>query len=312
MKKYLYPTLFSFFVLFLISFFCSYNYFSKENNLEVTAGVVNPALSSSKPIPKNMELTKKDDGEKNSSEKVNDGPANKIENTDKVLTMAQIDKPLYNKEVFLTIDDGPSLNNTLRNLKTLKENGVKATYFVIGKQAEELPDIIKALYDSGMSIENHTYSHNYNSYKSEEACLNDFARCDKLLEKILNKKASKFIRFPGGSDNQVSNREVMSKIRKDIVDKGLYYVDWNVSAGDAEPIRLDSKDIIKNTIEQCSAKNFAVVLMHEAEDKRNTADALDTVIKDLKSKGFIFRTFEDITPTEIKEMVKLRIIDRGF
>ena len=102
----------------------------------------------------------------------------------------------------------------------------------------------------------------------------------------------------------------MAKIRQDIVAKGLYYVDWNVSAGDAEPVRRDSNDIIKNTIEQCSTKNFAVVLIHDAEDKKNTAEALDTLIKDLKSQGFIFRTFDDITPTEIKEMIRLKIINR--
>lgn len=305
MKRYRYPTLFIFFALFLISFFWSYNYFSKESSVKAIAEVVKQDRVASNEIQKKPELTKEDN-----SETVKEKPIDKTEKTDKILPIVQTDRPLYEKEIFLTIDDGPSSNNTLRNLKTLKENGVKATYFVIGKQAEELPDIIKALYDSGMTIENHTYSHNYDSYKSEEACLNDFSRCDNVLEKLLKTNASKFIRFPGGSDNQVSNRQVMSKIRNDIVNKGLYYVDWNVSAGDAEPVRLESKDIIKNIIDQCSTKNFAVVLMHEAEDKKNTADALDKVIKALKSQGFIFRTFGDITPTEIKEMIRLKIIDR--
>ena len=236
---------------------------------------------------------------------------NKSEKLDKASEVVKTDKPLYAKEVFLTIDDGPSTYNTLRNLKTLKDNGVKATFFVVGKQAEELPQVIKEIYNSGMSIENHSYSHNYNSYKSEEACFNDFDRCDNVLLKLLNKKKSKFVRFPGGSDNQVSNKEVMSKIRKNIIGKGLNYVDWNVSAGDAQPIKLGPKELFKNIVDQCENKNFAVVLIHDAQDKKNTADALDKIIKYLKSKGFIFRTFDDITPTEIKEMIKLKILNRG-
>ena len=235
----------------------------------------------------------------------------KIEKLDKPFQVVIADKPLYAKEVFLTIDDGPSTYNTLRNLKTLKDNGVKATFFVVGKQAEELPQVIKEIYSSGMSIENHSYSHNYNSYKSEEAWFNDFDRCDNVLLKLLNKKKSKFLRFPGGSDNQVSNKEVMSKIRKDTIGKGLNYVDWNVSAGDAQPIKLGPKELFKNIVDQCESKNFAVVLIHDAQDKKNTADALDKIIKYLKSKGFIFRTFDDITPTEIKEMIKLKILNRG-
>lgn len=287
MKKYIYSTLFIFFAGFLISFFSSYYYFYEKYTSKTVVKKEEPYAKETKETKETSELTKTDNVEKLK------------------------DKPLYAKEVFLTIDDGPSSNNTLKNLKTLERNGVKATFFVIGKQAEKLPEIIKGLNDSGMSIVNHSYSHDYDSYKSEETCLNDFARCDSVLFKLLNKNPLKFIRFPGGSDNQVSKKEVMAKIRKDVVAKGLYYVDWNVSAGDAEPKKIGSKDIINNIMNQCKNRKFVVVLVHDAEDKKNTAEALDKVIKDLKSQGFIFRTFEDITPTEIKEMLNLKILNRG-
>lgn len=65
------------------------------------------------------------------------------------------------KEVFLTFDDGPCINNTRRILKILKDNNVKATFFVVGMKGEENPQILKEISDSGMSIGVHTYSHEY-------------------------------------------------------------------------------------------------------------------------------------------------------
>ena len=222
------------------------------------------------------------------------------------------DRPLYPKEVFLTIDDGPSENNTLNVLDTLKENGVKATFFMIGKNAEALPQIVKAVNDAGMSIGNHTYSHDYKLYGTVDSCLNDFDKFNVTLDKVIGKKTTNFIRFPGGSDNQVSKSDIMSQIRSTAVAKNLFYVDWNVSSGDAAPAGLTTQAIINNITGQCSDKNFAVVLMHDAPDKKTTAEALPAVIKYLKEKGFVFRTFDDITPTEKNEMIKLRIVNRGI
>ncbi len=291
MKKNIYLTIISITILLTICFSVSYLYFSK----------LKPASASSSEIRVDNHFT-----ENIYSEAI---PAITI---DASHIFEAEDKPLYPKEVFLTIDDGPSENNTLKVLSILKENGVKATFFMIGKNAEALPQIVKAVNDAGMSIGNHTYTHDYKLYGSIDSCLNDFDKFNVIMDKTIGKKSINFIRFPGGSDNQVSNSDIMSQIRSTAVAKGLFYVDWNVSSGDAAPSGLTSQAIISNITGQCSNKNFAVVLMHDAPDKKTTAEALPTVIKYLKDNGFVFRTFDDITPTEKNEMIKLRIVNRGI
>jgi peptidoglycan/xylan/chitin deacetylase (PgdA/CDA1 family) len=61
--------------------------------------------------------------------------------------------------VALTFDDGPSLADTPRLLDLLREKDVKATFFVVGKRADEFPEIVRRAWDEGHLIANHTWSH---------------------------------------------------------------------------------------------------------------------------------------------------------
>ena len=61
--------------------------------------------------------------------------------------------------VGLTFDDGPNEDTTPRVLDILRDKGVKATFFLVGREAERLPDLVRRLSDEGHAIGNHTYSH---------------------------------------------------------------------------------------------------------------------------------------------------------
>ncbi len=219
------------------------------------------------------------------------------------------DRPLFEKEVFLTFDDGPSIN-TQKILKILDRYNIKATFFVIGSNVEEYPNFIKAEDNDGMCIINHSYTHQYSMYKNIEQCIADFDKCSASIKKVTGKEPPPFIRFPGGSDNRVSNFDTMKSIRKAFVQKGIKYVDWNTSAEDAESISVPVSKIENNLFNQLYNSSFAVVLMHDAPAKTTTVDALPSVIEYLLKKGFKFRTFSDLTPTEEREMIKERIINR--
>lgn len=221
------------------------------------------------------------------------------------------DKPLYPKEVFLTIDDGPSAN-TLKILKILDDNNVKATFFVIGKNVEAHPELVKAEYNDGMSVQNHSYTHDYAMYKSVESTLDEFSKCSNSIKNAIGIDGNRFIRFPGGSDNTVSNAQTMKNIRNAVVDKGMEYIDWNVSSGDGASGVVPVDTIKNNLISQFSNRSFAVALCHDVQSKITTVEALPTVIDYLKKQGYVFRTFNDLTPTEEKEMIKQRIINRGY
>jgi peptidoglycan-N-acetylglucosamine deacetylase len=220
------------------------------------------------------------------------------------------DKPLYKKEVFLTFDDGPSRNNTPQILKILKEHYVKGTFFIVGKNAEQNPDIVRSLHESGMSIIAHSHSHDYNIYKNTNSYLADLYKCNEVIKEITNEAPLPFTRLPGGSDNRMGNSGAMEKIRKVLKEKELSYVDWNVSSSDAAEATVAMSLIKENVISQCKYTSFAVILMHDSAVKTTTVEALPYIIRYLKNEKYVFRTFSDITNREYEEMVKRGIINR--
>jgi peptidoglycan-N-acetylglucosamine deacetylase len=219
-------------------------------------------------------------------------------------------RPLYSKEVFLTFDDGPSKVNTPKIINILQNHGVKATFFIVGSKAEENPDILRQLDQTGMSIVSHSYTHEYSIYESVKSYFEDLNACNNTIRTILNKDPLPFIRFPGGSNNKLSGVDNMKRIRRAVKGREIKYVDWNVSSADAAAATVATSAIRNNVISQCKNTNFAVVLMHDSNTKVTTVEALSGIIEYLKNEGFVFRTFDDITPAEEKEMINRGIINR--
>ena len=87
-------------------------------------------------------------------------------------------------EVFLTFDDGPTRENTTKILEILNKYKVKATFFVIGDLAERNKDIMAMMKDSGMCILPHSYTHDYNIYKSRRAYFKDLEKCIKVIKEV--------------------------------------------------------------------------------------------------------------------------------
>lgn len=215
------------------------------------------------------------------------------------------------REVFLTFDDGPSSNNTLKILNILNQNGIKATFFVTGKQAETYPAILKRVSDEGMCILPHTYSHEYKIYKSIEAYMDDMVKCREVIKNITSNPPSLFVRMPGGSDNRITTKQNLQNIKSLLHEKGIRYVDWNVSAADTASTTVPVFTIRKNVINQCRHKKIAVVLMHDSYFKTTSVEALPDIIRFLKSQGYFFRTFQDLSPNEEITLKKYEVIDRG-
>ncbi|MCB2289491.1 polysaccharide deacetylase [Clostridium sp. CS001] len=218
---------------------------------------------------------------------------------------------IYPKEVFLTFDDGPSINNTLGIIDILNHNGVKATFFVIGQRAQMYPEIIKKVNDSGMCIAPHTYTHNYSDiYKSTEAYFKDMEKCNNVIKNIINKSNFSYIRMPGGSDNLVSNSETLQNIKTTLKKRNINYVDWNVSSDDALGQNIQAFKLKDNVIAQSRGVSMAVVLMHDSYYKRTTVDSLQEVISYFKNQGYVFRTFNDLTQEEKEKMTRMEVLNR--
>jgi Predicted xylanase/chitin deacetylase len=201
------------------------------------------------------------------------------------------------KVAYLTFDDGPS-NNTVSILKTLKDNGIHATFFVNGHP--EQTSIYKQIISEGNLIENHTYSHEYSTvYSSKVSFNNDVDKLNDFLVGIGIPKPT-MIRFPGGSNNTVSynygGKGLMNELTKDELQKGYQYVDWNVSSGDAEKVTETKQNIINNVMKEAKGNNSIVILFHDSKPKTTTAEALPEIISKLKSQGYTFKLLSSDSP----------------
>ena len=228
---------------------------------------------------------------------VSDSSSNiyKVERTIKVyqpVIEKPIEKPNTNVStptkggvIFLTFDDGPNEPNTSKILDILKEENVKATFFVTG----EGPDyLIQRAYNEGHAIGLHTYTHIYaDVYASVENYYNDLNKISDRVERLIGLK-SKIIRFPGGSSNTVSrnySKGIMSFLVKDVKDKGYEYFDWNVDSNDAST-NTSANEVYTNTISTLYKTRNNIVLFHD--NKTSTANALTDIIKYAKNNGYTF------------------------
>ena len=187
--------------------------------------------------------------------------------------------------IYLTFDDGPNSGTTNVILDILKEEGVKATFFVTGYGPDEL---IKREFDEGHTVALHTNVHDYaRVYASDDAYFQDLYAIQERVKRITGGE-SKIIRFPGGSSNTVSRHYstgIMSRLTQEVVNRGFKYYDWNVSSGDAGNTTLAS-GVYNNVVSGLSPSRENMVLMHDV--KSYTRDALRDIIRYGKENGYIF------------------------
>jgi peptidoglycan-N-acetylglucosamine deacetylase len=119
----------------------------------------------------------------------------------------------------------------------------------------------------------------------------DFLRLENLLYDTVGVRP-KIIRYPGGSNNTVSNRYggagMMRQIISEMSSRGYVHCDWNVDAGDATSAINNKSAIVRNALSQAAGKEKAIVLLHDAEFQKNTPVALPEIIQGLRAQGFVF------------------------
>lgn len=188
------------------------------------------------------------------------------------------------KKVYLTFDDGPSIY-TEEILKILREYNVKATFFVSGENAEKYDGYLQKILDDGHSLGIHTYNHVYSEiYASLESFQNDFKRTSECIKQQTGEEV-KLYRFPGGSGNTVVSYHDKMKMMEWLKQEDIVYFDWNVSSGDGGSAVLSPETLAKNCIEGVKAKDMAIVLLHDAGDKKNTVEALPFIIEGINQLG---------------------------
>ncbi len=181
------------------------------------------------------------------------------------------------RKVYLTFDDGPS-SNTGRILDILAEYDVKATFFVVGKEEEEYKPLYKRIVEEGHTLAMHSYSHRYNEvYASLDSYKAD-------LTKLYDTTGvwCRYCRFPGGSSNQVSKVDMHDLIAY-LDGQDISYFDWNVSSGDASSDYVSPDNIVRNSTSQLQKFQEAIILMHDASEKKSTVEALPELIETIQA-----------------------------
>lgn len=199
------------------------------------------------------------------------------------------------KQVYLTFDDGPSKDITPQILDILKENGVKATFFVLGARVELYPETLKREFYEGHYIANHGYSHKYSRiYESRDMVFDEFRQTEECIKNALeNQDYNSFLfRFPGGSSGGTYEK-VKSEAREMFKEYGIAYTNWNCLTGDAAGKRT-KEECLEEMINTKGNQNSIILLMHDANDKSQTVEALPEVIQYYKNEGYTFKTFYDI------------------
>jgi len=189
-----------------------------------------------------------------------------------------------NKVVYLTFDDGPSANNTPQVLDILKQNNVKATFFILGRSAKTYPALLKRIHDEGHSIGNHSYSHDYKKlYSSAQVFMDEVHQTDNLFQELLGTR-SKMLRAPGGT---------VGHFKADFFDRvhaeGFKVYQWTIDSGDSKSLHVQAETIIATVEGELKKYNEAIILFHDSDTKKETVRALPVVINYLRQEGYDIR-----------------------
>lgn len=199
------------------------------------------------------------------------------------------------KIAYLTFDDGPTLKATGRILDILKEEDIKATFFVIGKYVKKHPELVKRAYEEGHFIANHGYNHdNSKLYKSNDSFISEVKNTDVEIGRAIgiDNYCSHVFRFPNGfmSSNYKSRKKEAIKLLSDM---DYVYVDWNCLNNDSVK-KYSNVQLLNNLKSSSVDKGTLIVLMHDTSDVNDTPSVLKDSISFLKSQGYRFQNFYDL------------------
>lgn len=208
-------------------------------------------------------------------------------------------KNIYKSEekiAYLTFDDGPSKTVTPLILDVLRQENVKATFFLLGSRVELYPELVKQEYEEGHYIANHGYSHIYKDiYSNSQAVLEEYDKTQIAIRQAIGVEDyfCNLFRFPGGS-NGGKYANIKSQAKKVLEENNIAYVDWNALNNDATGESLTKEQMFDKIVETTNEKNSVVILMHDAGDKILTYEILPQVIQYLRDEGYTFKNFYDI------------------
>lgn len=178
------------------------------------------------------------------------------------------------KTIYLTFDDGPIPELTLWVLNELRKHNAKATFFCIGKNIEENPEIFNNLMEEGHTLGNHTNNHLNARNTADSVYMENVDKAQKWFDGV-----SVLFRPPYG--------KLDSKKAGLLTKKGYKIVMWDVLSGDFDQTITKEKcleNVLKNT------ENGSIVIFHDSiKAEKNLRYCLPKVLAHFSEKGYAFK-----------------------
>lgn len=182
----------------------------------------------------------------------------------------------WKKQVAITFDDGPNPNYTVKLLDGLKKRGVKATFFLLGSEVEQYPEIVEAIHENGHLIGVHSYEHVNFGQIGDAAAVEQIDRTQEAIYDVTGEYAG-YIRPPYGCWKKELDTEVpMIEVLWDVDP-----LDWATTDADTVVQRILS-----------DVEDGSVILLHDASE--SSVQAALTTIDILQEQEYEFVTVEEL------------------
>ena len=200
--------------------------------------------------------------------------------------------------VALTFDDGPSPDTTPRVLDILRAEGVRATFFVLGKHAERHPELVERIVREGHELGNHGYDHGILAFAGATQVHRQLQRTERLL-RLAGGPPTRVFRAPHGFRSPFVARTA----------RRLGYVTCAWSAGVFDTAKPGA-DVIARRSEK-ALKPGAVLLLHDADgwgddDRSQTAEALPAIIATVRERGLDCITMSEMAALDPPKRISWR------
>jgi peptidoglycan-N-acetylglucosamine deacetylase len=188
------------------------------------------------------------------------------------------------KLIALTFDDGPDPIYTPQILDALAKYDAKATFFVIGAEAERFPEIIKRQSKEGHEIANHTYRHNFRDNFDSKKLKSELDQTSKLIQHLTGQSPVLFRPHSGFYNDKNINTAI---------NNGYRVILWSWHQDTKDWKRPGIGKITNNVVSD--AKPGDIVIFHDAGgDRKQTVKAVENILEILNKKGYKFVTVSDM------------------
>ncbi|MFC0048078.1 polysaccharide deacetylase family protein [Rheinheimera tilapiae] len=192
------------------------------------------------------------------------------------------------KVVALTFDDGPTPDKTNQILQILAAEEVPATFFLIGQEVQQHPQLVRQILAAGHQVGNHSFSHQRMIFKSPAFVAGEIEQTDKLLRDS-GVDGVIYFRPPYGKKLLVLPWYLMKHHRVSVT--------WDVAPENFPKIAKDPQALVDYTVQQ--TKPGSIILLHVMYDSRQaTMQAVPQIIRQLKAQGYRFVTVHELLKLE--------------